>query len=74
MKCEHSVTTLTHSLEFYLRKYGNEGNLTIAHRPVTQARIERHVRLCVKYPLLLPDFNRNWEVSTNFSKTRQYKI
>jgi hypothetical protein len=33
-----------------------------------------HVGLRVKFLLLLSDFNQNWNVQTNFSRTSKYKI
>jgi hypothetical protein len=38
------------------------------------ARAETRVGLHVKCPLLLPDFNQNWNVPTNLSRTRLYEI
>jgi hypothetical protein len=51
---------------------GTDGILGIPQR-VDSARIRaRDIR--VKCPLLLFDFNQNWNVCTNFSKPRQNKI
>jgi hypothetical protein len=41
--------------------------------PIT-LRAETHAGPHVKCPLLLPDMNQNWNVSLNFSKTREFQI
>jgi hypothetical protein len=50
---------------------GNKVSLMILYRltPCTEV----HVSFDVKCPLL-PDFNRNWYVLTEFSRTPQYQI
>jgi hypothetical protein len=35
---------------------------------------ETHVGLYEKFPLLLSDFNRKWNVLRNFSRTPQYQV
>jgi hypothetical protein len=41
--------------------------------PVTSARMT-NVNLRIKCPVLLSDFNQNWDLSINFSKSPQYQI
>jgi hypothetical protein len=54
---------------------GNHGNQSTLGIPaLSLERREMHVGLHVKCMLLLSDFDQTWNVSTDFSKTLQYKI
>jgi hypothetical protein len=81
----HSVTIVVCSLEFDLLPLSKVTAvitvtkitmvINVAWRFPTQSlrRAEPRVGSHVKCLLLLPKFNKNWNVSTNFSKTLKYK-
>jgi hypothetical protein len=48
--------------------------LTVVTKVAWRFPAEMHIGSHVKYPLLLSDFNQNWNVWTRFSKTPECKI
>jgi hypothetical protein len=66
-ECSSSTIILVHLSEFHLSEWLRKSLVGNFH---TEMPIDLHV----KSPLLLPSFSQNWNVSTNFSKTSQYKI
>jgi hypothetical protein len=59
-------------MKFFSFLYRNEhlaSYALVAH----ETRAETHVGFYVKYPLLLPNFNQMWNISTILSKSLQFQ-